>query len=174
MINIPEAVKALFSSDLVHKNFHVRFPGGECRDLNNEDVVSESVTFTESLCSQQYFKFGLAEASQIEFTAVDIPNVRGATIECAIEIDCSRLGAAWAAENPVDNTLDWLDPQPCQVGDKRYYRVPYGRFIVDTCPRAHGAMFQQQITAYTESTEARRKISHHTRNSNCRSSHPAA
>ena len=150
MLNIPDEVKALFSSDTVHKNFHVHFPNGEYTDLNNEDIVSESVQFTESLCSQQYFKFGLAEASQIEFTAVGIPNVRGAYIECAIEIDCTRLGSAWAAAHPVDSSLPFLTPQSCEYANKLYYRVPYGRFKVDTCPRDHGAMWQRQITAYSE------------------------
>jgi hypothetical protein len=150
MLTIPSEVKALFSSDTVHKNFHVRFPGGEYTDLNNEDIVSESVQFTESLCSQQYFKFGLAEASQIEFVAVGIPNVRGAYIECAIEIDCTRLGDAWAAAHLPDLTLPFLTAQTCFYGDKLYYRVPYGRFKVDACPRNHGAMYQRQITAYSD------------------------
>lgn len=149
MLSIPNDVKALFSSDTVHKNFHVTFPDGEYTDLNNENVISESVQFTESLCSQQYFKFGLAEASQLEFTAVGIPNVRGAYIEAAIEIDCTRLGAAWAAANPVDSSLPFLTPQTCNYDGKLYYRVPYGRFKVDTCPRDHGAMWQRQITAFS-------------------------
>ena len=153
MLNIPEEVKALFSSDTVHKNFHVHFPDGETSDLNNEDIVSESVSFTESLCSQQYFKFGLAEASQLEFTAVGIPNVRGAVIEAAMEIDCTRLGAAWAEQNPSDDTLPFLTPQTCVYAGKTYYRVPYGRFVVDTCPRDHGAMWQRVVTAYTSGME---------------------
>lgn len=151
MLNIPDEVKALFSSDTVKKNFHVRFPNGEYTDLNNENLISESVNFTESLCSQQYFKFGLAEASQIEFTAAGIPNVRGAYIEAAIEIDCTRLGAAWASNNPVDPTLDFLEPQTCEYQGKIYYRVPYGLFKVDTCPRDHGAMWQRKITAFSDS-----------------------
>lgn len=154
MVTIPDEVKALFSSDTVRKNFHVTFPNGEYTDLNNENILSESVSFTESLCSQQYFKFGLAEASQIEFTAVGIPNVRGAYIECAIEIDCTRLGAAWANDNPVDPTLDFLTPQTCNYNGKLFYRVPYGRFKIDTCPRDHGAMWQRKITAYSDALNA--------------------
>lgn len=150
MLNIPAEVKALFSADVIHKNFHVHFPNGETSDLNNENIVAESVSFTESLCSQQYFKFGLAEASQIQFEAINIPNIRGAYIECAIEIDCSRLGTTWATNHPVDNTLPFLTPQPCNVDGSRYYRVPYGRFVVDTCPRDHGAMYRRQITAYSD------------------------
>ena len=155
MLNIPSEVKALFSSDKVHKNFHVHFPGGEASDLNNEDIVSESVSFTESLCSQQYFRFGLAEASQIEFIAVGIPNVRGAQIECAIEIDCTKLGDEWALEHLPDNTLPFLDPQTCVYDTKLYYRVPYGRFVIDTCPRDHGAMWQRRVTAYTDSAKSK-------------------
>ena len=161
MVTIPDEVKALFSSDTVHKNFHVTFPNGETTDLNNENVISESVKFTESLCSQQYFKFGLAEASQIEFVAVGIPNVRGAYIECGIEIDCTRLGAAWAAAHPVDASLPFLTPQTCQYNSKMYYRVPYGRFKIDTCPRDHGAMWQRQITAYSESVHTNEQMSVH-------------
>lgn len=159
MVNIPDEVKALFSSDIVHKNFHVTFPNGEYRDLNNEDVISESVQFTESLCSQQYFKFGLAEASELDFIAVAIPNIRGYYIEAAIEIDCTRLGAAWATNNPVDNTLPFLTPQTCQYDSRIYYRVPYGRFKVDTCPRNHGAMYQRQITAYSEEVHSNEQMS---------------
>lgn len=151
MLNIPEEVKTLFSTDGVNKNFHVHFPNGETSDLNNENILSESVKFTESLCSQQYFKFGLAEASQIEFTAVGIPNILGAVIDCAIEIDCTSLGSAWAEQNPIDTTLDFLEPQTCEYNSKVYYRIPYGRFIVDECPRNHGTMWQRKITAYTGS-----------------------
>lgn len=159
MVNIPDEVKALFSSDIIHKNFHVRFPNGEYRDLNNEDVISESVKFTESLCSQQYFRFGLAEASELDFIAVAIPNIRGYYIEAAIEIDCTRLGAEWAANNPVDNTLPFLDPQTCEYDSRIYYRVPYGRFKVDTCPRNHGAMYQREITAYSEEVHSNEQMS---------------
>ena len=150
MLNIPEDVKTLFKRDDVFKNFHVHFPNGETTDLNNDNVVSESVTFTESLCSQQSFRFGLTEASEIQFTAVGIPNVRGATIECAIEICVDDLGAEWLANNAPTGTEDFLDPQVCVYGSRNMYRVPYGRFIVDTCPRNHESMWKREVTAYTE------------------------
>ena len=115
MLNIPSEVKALFSADRIHKNFHAHFPNGETTDLNNEDIVAESVLFIESLCSQQYFKFGLAEASSIEFIAVNVPNVRGAVMQCAIEIDVSGLGTTWIQNHPVDSSLAFLDPQTVQL-----------------------------------------------------------
>jgi hypothetical protein len=150
MLNIPEDVKTLFKRDDVFKNFHVRFPNGETTDLNNDNVVSESVTFTESLCSQQSFRFGLTEASEIQFTAVGIPNVRGAVIECAIEIQIDDLGTVWLAEHAPTGTEDFLNPQLCTYGNRNMYRVPYGRFIVDKCPRNHEGMWKREITAYTK------------------------
>ena len=175
MINIPSEVQELFKSDSVLKNFHVHFPNGEYRDLHNSDVVSESVRFTESLCSQQYLKFGLTEASQIEFECVGVPNIRGVVIQCAIEIDVSSLGDAWieantnAAEsvllnesgtalgaengNAIGGTVyiedSFLTPQVVHLSDSFIgYRVPYGEFIVDSCPRNHGAMAHRRVTAY--------------------------
>lgn len=153
MLNIPSEVKTLFQRDIVHKNFHAHFPNGEASDLNNEDIVAESVVFVESLCSQQYFKFGLAEASSIEFTAVNVPNIRGSVMQCAIEIDVTSLGTTWINNHPVDGTLPFLEPQTILTDGAYYYRIPYGEFVVDTCPRNHGAMFQRQITAYTLQTD---------------------
>ena len=116
MLNIPDEVKSLFKLDSCYKNFHVHFPNGEITDLNNENVVEESVQFSESICSQSTFKFGLSESSTIEFETVGVPNMMGKKIECGIEIDCTSLGAAWAAEHPVDNTLPFLTPQTVSIG----------------------------------------------------------
>ena len=94
MLTVPSSIKALFIKDNVHKNFRVHFPNGEYSDITNENVVAESVRFTESLCSQDVFKFGLAEASVLEFEAVGVGKMLGMTIEAGIEIDCSSLSDA--------------------------------------------------------------------------------
>ena len=152
MLTIPDEVKTLFQQDYVYKNFRVHFPNGETNDIDNANIERESVTFIESLCSQQTFKFGLAEASQLEFTAINIPNILGVTIECAIEIDCTSLGAQWASDHPVDPTLAWLTPQTATDNGKLFYRVPYGRFEVTSCPRNHGQMAFRKVTAVTNMT----------------------
>lgn len=150
MLNIPAEVKSLFQRDDIYKNFHVHFPGGEWSDLNNGDIVSESVSFTESLCSQQAFRFGLTEASELKFTCVNVPNIRGVTLEACIEIDVATLGAAWIASHQPSGAEAFLDPQVCTYGGRDLYRVPYGVFIVDTCPRNHETMYKRDVTAYTE------------------------
>lgn len=155
MLNVPEEVKALFKRDDVYKNFRVHFPNGETADFDNSSIVSESVKFTESLCSQQSFRFGLTEASQISFTAVNIPNIRGVTIECALDIDVSSLGMTWINANLSPDGFDFLS-LACYLNESEdggFYRIPYGRFIVDTCPRNHESMWKREITAYTNRSD---------------------
>ena len=149
MLNIPNTVKALFERDGVHKNFRVHFPNGEFSDITNENVVQESLKFTESLCSQSTFKFGLAEASVLEFETVGIGNMYGMTIEASIEIDTTSLSAAeiTAIQNdPGDGTIVLAASSDIGHG---FYRVPLGTFKVDSCPRDHQAMAHRKVTAYT-------------------------
>lgn len=143
MLNIPDSVKALFKRDGVYKNFRAHFPNGELADITNENIVQESVKFTESVCSQDVFKFGLTEASVIEFETVGVGNMYGMTIECSCEIDCSSLSAADKADIAAgtwDGTWD---------GENEVFAVPYGTFRVESCPRDHQAMTHRRVTAYT-------------------------
>lgn len=145
MLTIPSTVQALFKTDGVHKNFRVHFPNGEFPDITNDNVVQESVKFTESLCSQSTFKFGLAEASVLEFETVGIGNMYGMTIEAGIEIDCSSLSAAdktAIASGTWDGTWDSVNEM---------FYIPYGTFRVESCPRDHQSMAHRQVTAYSES-----------------------
>ncbi len=149
MLNIPDSVKALFNSDECRKNFRVHFPNGEHADLTNSDVVQESVVFSESLCSQNVLRFGLTEASVITFETVGVPNIMGVTIECSCEIDTSSLTAAEIAAIQAgtwDGTLVLAADSDLGYG---FFRVPYGRFRVEDCPRNHGAMAHRKITART-------------------------
>lgn len=90
MLNIPEEVKRLLKQDSVRKNFRVHFPNGEYDDITNGNLVAESVVLTESLCSEQNIKFGLCEASQLEFETIGVGNIKGCEIEAFIEVDISN------------------------------------------------------------------------------------
>ena len=143
MLTIPSTVQALFKTDGVYKNFRVHFPNGEFPDITNDNVVQESVKFTESLCSQSTFKFGLAEASVLEFQTVGIGNMYGMTIEAGIEIDCSSLSAAdktAIASGTWDGTWDSVNEM---------FYIPYGTFRIESCPRDHQSMAHRQVTAYS-------------------------
>lgn len=122
MLNVPEAIKTLLKNESVPKNFRIHFPNGEFSDITNENLVAESVRFSESICSQGSFRFGLAEASVIEFETIGIGNMIGCTIEVSCEIDYNN--------------------EP--------YSIPYGTFVVNKCPRNHENMTLRRVTAYTE------------------------
>ena len=153
MLTIPNEIQTLFKTDSVLKNFRVQFPNGENADLTNADIVAESVSFSESICSKEVFQFGLSERSCIQFECVGVPNIYGVTIECGIEIDTSTLSAAEIAAielNPGDGVLVKAADSDIGYG---FYRVPYGVFIVESCPRSQGAMKHRRVTAYSSNSE---------------------
>lgn len=153
MLNVPETVKALFKADGVRKNFRVQFPNGELPDITNDNIVQESVKFTESICSQDVFKFGLAEASVLEFETVGVANMYGMTIEAGIEIDLSSLSAAEIAEIAAGSWDGvYVSESATDIGFP-FFRVPYGLFRVESCPRDHQVMTHRKVTAYTPSMQ---------------------
>ena len=91
MINIDYNLRERFKDDSVHKVFRISFPNGEYPDLVNDQIVSETVSFTESLCSQNQLKLGLCEANQLTFECADIGNINGAIIEAFIEIEPENM-----------------------------------------------------------------------------------
>lgn len=148
MLNVPETVKTLFKADGIRKNFRAHFPNGELPDITNDDIVQESVKFTESLCSQDVLKFGLTEASVLEFETVGVANMYGMTIEAGIEIDLSSLSAADLADIAA-GTWDgtYVAEADSDLG-YGFFRVPYGVFRVESCPRDHQAMAHRRVTGY--------------------------
>lgn len=153
MLNVPESVKALFKQDGIRKNFRVHFPGGELPDITNDNVVQESVRFTESLCSQDVLKFGLTEASVLEFETVGVANMYGMTIEAGIEIDLSSMSAAELAEIEAGSWDGVYVSESDTDLSFPFFRVPYGVFRVESCPRDHQAMTHRKVQAYGKMSE---------------------
>lgn len=145
-------VKPLFDKN-VSRNFRVVFPDGERADLTNADIVQESVVLTESVCSESVFTFGCCERSMIEFETIGVGNIRGVRIRCYLEIDLSTLTAAEmsalqyrVSAGVEDGTV--VDLASSDLGWP-YYRIPYGAFWVDSCPRDHAQREKRKVTAYT-------------------------
>lgn len=141
MINIPEEVKNLIMTDGTRKNIRISFPDQERSDICNDQIVQNSVSFSESLCSQNEIKLGLCEASTFQCTVVGVENIRGYQIKVDLEIDCSSLGEEWCDENArTSEDLDFA-----------FYSVPYGVFYVDKCTKTTGnGLGERQIEAYTK------------------------
>ena len=149
MLNIPDAIKTLYQQDAIRKNFRVVFPNGELPDITNSNIVADSVKFTESLCSQEILKFGLAEASMVEFETVGIVNMYGYKIQCFEEIDTSSLDAATIAaiQNLQEQDGEIILEAASDIGFG-FYRISLGTFWVESCPRSKGAMQNRRVTAY--------------------------
>lgn len=139
MLNIPEEVKRLLKQDSVKKNFRVHFPNGEYDDITNGNLVAESVVLTESLCSGQNIKFGLCEASQLEFETIGVGNIKGCEIQAFIEVDISSL------PSDIIATIDYMYLNDGTIA----YQIPYGVFTVDSCKRQND-MSKRKIIAYSK------------------------
>lgn len=98
MITIPESIKSLLKSDSAYKNFRVHFPNGEREDITNDNIVSESVSLTESICSTQQLKIGMCETPSIEFETLGVGYIRGAEIECSLEVECNAKSQTWVGK----------------------------------------------------------------------------
>lgn len=121
MLNISEEIKQLFRQSSTKKNIRIHFPNGEREDITNSNLISESFSFTESICSQDTLKFGLCEASMVEFETFNIGNIK----DCTIEI-----------------TLDVLNGQ-------EWYPIPMGTYVVDSCEKQSN-MTRRRVVAYTK------------------------
>lgn len=133
MLQIPDEIKELLHRDSCQKNIRIHFPNGERSDICNNLIVKDSVSFTESLCSQNTLKFGLCESPMFECEVVGVGNIKGATIEvnCEIYCDSSVTGAIWQ-----NDLMAYV------------YQIPYGTFIVREAKR-QADMNHRKIVAYS-------------------------
>lgn len=133
MLNVPQEIKDLLHTDSVKKNLRIHFPNGERTDICNDLIVMNSVSFKESLCSQNSFKFGLAESPIFECEVVGVSNIKGATIEVSCEIYCPNTvsGAVWRMD-----IQQWV------------YPIEYGSFRVQSCDR-QSDLIHRKIVCYS-------------------------
>lgn len=133
MLQIPDEIKELLHRDSCQKNIRIHFPNGERSDICNNLIVKDSVSFTESLCSQNALKFGLCESPTFECEVVGVGNIKGATIKvyCEIYCDASVTGAIWQ-----NDLMAYV------------YQIPYGDYIVKDAKR-QADMNHRKISAYS-------------------------
>jgi len=135
MIQVPDIIKEYLHFDTCQKNIRIHFPNGERSDICNDLIVKDTVSFTESLCSQDTLKFGLCEAPVFECETVGVGNIKGATIQVFCEIYCE------AAYANVPGAI-WQSDLMAHV-----YQIPLGTFVVASCQR-QGDIIHRKIVAY--------------------------
>lgn len=152
MLNIPMKVVTLYRSSNTRKHIRITFPNGERSDIVDERMLKESFQFTESICSESSFRFGLAERSLIEFETKGIGSYKGASIKAFIEISLERLTAAEVAEiesGTWDGTVIYW---PLTDGTQRpYFQIPMGDFVIESCEanQKGGRSFYRVFKAYS-------------------------
>ena len=132
MLTIPDEIKELLHQDTCRKNIRIHFPNGERSDICNGLIVKDSVSYTESLCSQDKLRFGLCESPVFECETVGVGNIKGATIHVFCEIFC---------ESTVSDAVFQQDLQAY------VYQIPYGVFIVASAKR-QADLIHRKIVAY--------------------------
>jgi len=132
MISVPDVIKDLYHQDHAYKNIRIHFPNGERSDICNDLIVKNSVSFKESLCSQNTLKFGLCESPVFECETVGVGNIQGMTIEVSCEVECpfNCPGAEWRTDL-----------------QKYIYSIHYGTFVVSEAKR-QADMIHRKILAY--------------------------
>lgn len=78
--------------------------------IDNDNLVKESVSIDERMCSGSTLKFGLCEGSSLEFQYFGYPNIRGRRIQVFIDVQY----------RDNDKSVKW-------------YTIPMGYFTVDQC-----------------------------------------
>lgn len=87
MIRISDEEKALYKADNVHKELEIRIPSANIT-LHNEDILSESMSLTESIESELNLSFTGCIASIFRIETVDIvQDIEGMWIEVDITPD---------------------------------------------------------------------------------------
>lgn len=162
MLNVPEAIDSIayntntdgtgLGGDIRKKSIRVRFVGYSHRDLTNSDIVQESFSFTESICSADVLKFGLSEAAEVTFETVGIENITGRQIEIFFEIDVSDLDSehhcAGRYISDTDNCNREIGVGAYEV-TRGVYSIPIGVFTVIEAERSKSDMTHRSIRAIT-------------------------
>lgn len=153
MLKVDYRIKALVAKFGVRRNFRVIFPNGERADISGDAIVTDTVELSESICSETVFRFGCIERSMLSFECIGIENIMGCQIRAGLEIDISSLDPAVIPYIQDNISRGWDDGEIVLEGDSDlgwgYYRIPYGLFWVESCPRDHTNRKRRRVTAYS-------------------------
>ena len=125
MYNVNYAVKKALADGMLRKRYRfnvLRDDGTTEFTIGNDNLVAESVTIEESMCSDDTIKFGLCEGSSIEFQFFGLPNIYGRRFQAFLDIEYSAN--TWAT-------------------------IPMGYFEVDSCSRQASTGIMK-ITAFNK------------------------
>lgn len=125
MIDVPVEVKDALKEGSYKKNYRIVVlddEGAEDFTIDNNNLVSESVSVDERMVSGDTLKFGLCEGSSLEFQYFDRPNIVNKRLQVFIDVD---------------------------YGENEPYTIPMGFFTVEKCSRQASTGIRK-VTAYNK------------------------
>lgn len=152
MVQVHYKIKELVAQYGVRRNFRVVFPGGERADLTSADIIDDTVELSESVCSETVFRFGCIERSMLSFECMGVENIQGCQIRAGLEIDISSI-SSWipyiqdSIARGQDDGVIVLEADS-DLGYS-YYRIPWGLFWVESCPRDQSNRKRRKVTAFS-------------------------
>ena len=126
MITVPYEVKKALRDGMLRKNYRflvLNDDGTTDFTIDNDTLVSESVSIDERMCSGDLLKFGLCEGSSLEFQYFNHPNIYGRRIQAFVDVEYA----------PGEN----------------FYPIPMGFFDVKKCSRQASTGIMK-VTAYNK------------------------
>lgn len=156
MLNVPTIVRRVIRNEYTVKNHRIKFPdmvnedGSKKADLTNNNIVYDSFTFGESVCSQEVFAFGLAEASSVQFETVDTEDYKvGDILDQRIVVSLEyKLTLEQATEVAEEENASVDTYERSDIGGY-WYPIPIGVFYVEEAPRNHENMSHRRVVAYS-------------------------
>ena len=92
MIQISEELKTRFKQDSVPKDISIRVQDDIIEPITKKNTLSQQVTLTESICDEEQLKFGGCNASQFEFTVINMnADIKGYEISPYLLVDGTEL-----------------------------------------------------------------------------------
>ena len=125
MIDIPVEVKDALREGRLKKNYRMVVLNDDSTEdftIDNDTLVSESVSIDERMCSGDTIKFGLCEGSSLEFQYFNHPNITDRQVKVFCDVD-------YGANQP--------------------YSIPMGFFTVKNCSRQASTGIIK-VTAYNK------------------------
>lgn len=92
MIKISEELKTRFKQDSVPKDIIIRVQDNVIEPITKKNTLSQQVTLTESICEEEQLTFGGCNASQFEFTAINMDaDIKGYELSPYLLVDGVEL-----------------------------------------------------------------------------------
>lgn len=122
MISVPYEVKKALRDGMLRKNYRfvvLNDDGTEDFTIDNDTLVSESVSIDERMCSGDTLKFGLCEGSSLEFQYFDHPNITGRRVQVFVDVEYEKVVTeyVWETQAEFDTVYTVTD----MSGDCRLY-----------------------------------------------------